>query len=666
MAIIGGGGAIGRLFARLFCSVTRELYLIDHFDSEKRPGTLAKSLDDVERGATQEGWDTVSAGVTRTAPDGCWVVAPISEGRRTRALLALRSKGESASPIFPSGEHYESLPDLFESLKGRGSECTVFAGLPDDAQEILKNADVVLLALGFERTATYTETIRFYAPHLRPGALVVDLGSTKTQPLEVLAKEIDPCVDVLGAHPLFGPTVIDLTGLIVAVMDGPSERTRSHWTAWFLAQLARLKMLVTPTTADEHDDAMAFVQALAHFALLSFAYTFVRLNRDPADLLAFRTPVFEPLLYLAARVAYLARSTPETYRSIQTHSTRPDARLAFLEAAKEVLAAIEQSPSQGEESDSRRPDRLVELFQEYGGPWSPDGRDRREAQRREHFLEMGTRLVDDLNQLRQHIVAAAGEVRAIEERRHGQTPRIVVGIVDLDLLAPGKQDVASRVRLRPLNLVLGSTRGEGSGKDDSGRDTVIPLARARILSDIEFMDWLLADGQLVEKRSYVAILPSWFDRDVLQRLLKGFPPDSAEGQSRIWDVDVAPLGQNPSLSNETYVASITFSIVVHPADLVRIRRAIQLESEEDFRHSVVEIDDLLDLIRQKRESVKEEGEIRDLEREKDQLKRRRKGLIDQRMTSVDREVRRQTRILVHQMYQGALDWINQRGASPMC
>src|SRR5262249_51367590 len=232
---------------------------------------------------------------------------------------------------------------------------------------------------------------------------------------------------LLGAHPLFGPTVSELTGMIVAVVPPSEARNAAVWRTWFLNQLARLRMIVSSTPAGEHDEAMAVVQALTHFVLLSYAYTFVRLDRDPLDLLAVRTPVFEPLLYLAARVAYLTRSSPDTYRAIQRLTARPEARVAFLDVARELLAAIDALPSEAADDDP-----LLVLFQRYGMPWSPDGQDRRDRQRREHFLDMGVRLVDNLNRLRQEVVASVGQVRAVEERRVGQDARVLIGVVDLD------------------------------------------------------------------------------------------------------------------------------------------------------------------------------------------------------------------------------------------
>jgi hypothetical protein len=479
--------------------------------------------------------------------------------------------------------------------------------------------------------------------------------------MEILSAAFDRRVGLLGAHPLFSPTISDLTGLIVAAVDPNDGRSTSPWRHWFLEQLADLRIIVTPVSAEDHDDAMAFVQSLTHFALLTFAYTFVRLDRDPADLLALRTPVFEPLLYLAARVANLARTNPETYRSIQTFSARPDARRAFLESAEELLAAIECAAPSGADALAQ-PDRLAETFHRYGAPWSPDGKDRRDRPRREHFLDMGAGLVDNLNRLRQEIVSSAGQARAVEERRSGQPSRVVVGVVDLDLLDPGKQDVATRIRLRRVNLGLGSVAGglggEAKTAGDAGQDEIIPLARARLLSDGELFDWLHRTGQLVERRTISLIVPSWFDRDVLCRLIGARQVTGEE--TSIWDAELQVVdGAEIETDGEREVL-LTLAVVVHPGAVVARRRTAQDTGDAPFRERLAQLDEMLSVARG--EEVDADSARRDLARRtKDRLKHERKALVDRRTAEVDREVRRAVRLLVQRRCDEAVTWLLAHG-----
>lgn len=653
---------MGRLFARLFCTTVSELYLLDYFGDDAA-SRLPKTIDDLRTAATAAGYLVDGYDVHRAAPSGVWVATESRDVRSTdRALVRLiRADQDHTTDRLPVTGTCSDLASLIARLALEPPGGTVvYAGLPEDAESVLPRADLTILAVAVEGRSSLGAVIRFYASWLRPGSLVVNLGSTQTTSLSILEPAIDPRIDLLSAHPLFGPAVSDPTGLIVAVAEATDGRAASPWREWFLDQLARLRLIVTPVSAEQHDDAMAFVQTLTHFALLTFAYTFVRLNRDPIDLLAVRTPVFEPLLYLAARVAHLARTSPETYRLIQTQVRRPEARTAFLETARELLAAIEASQRLDERADPAT-DPLTTLFLSYGSPWSPDQRDRRDRQRREHFLEMGARLVDGLNQLRQEVVAAAGQVRAIEERRTGQPPRIHVGIVDLDLLDPAKQDVASRIRLRPINLLLGSLLGGDSSESDRTRDTVIPLARARLLSDAELFDWLLVQGELVERRSCSLLVPDWFDREVLLRLLKGRTVDDSPTVGRIWDVTIEPLDEG-ARTGDPRPALVTLTIVLHPAEIVATRQEI-LRMTAPTVEELREIEHRLEDLRHELAGPLDDARRRELNRLKDQLKHQRKRLLDRRVAEVDREVRRRTRQRFHRIYQSGLEWLLSHGCT---
>ncbi len=661
LAIIGGGGAMGRLFARLFVGRVREMVLFDYFGSGPRQSNLALTLEEIRVGAKARGLTVDVAGL-ELSDAGRWRETPDRIG--DRALVTLCPEAAATDREGEAKSSTTSLSDLLDRKHARTeSDLKVLLVQPDDTAHVLDRADVVLIALRFESAEAFARVIRTYCPWIGPGSLVVDLGSVKALPMEVLSRELDRGIGLLGAHPLFGPAVSDLTGLIVASVDPADGRAPSPWRGWFLEQLADLRVIVTPATATEHDDAMAFVQSLTHFALLSFAYTFVRLDRDPADLLALRTPVFEPLLYLAARVANLARSNPDTYRSIQAFSARPDARRAFVESAEAILEAIEATPAQpSRDRHEAPPDPLSELFRRYGAPWSPDGKDRRERQRREHFLDMGAGLVDDLNHLRQEIVSAVGEVRGIEERRSGQPRRVVVGVVDLDLLDPGKRDVATRIRLRRLNLALGSVRGGvaeiSDGSSEDGQDEFIPLARARVLGDRELCEWLYQTGQLVESRTSSLLLPVWFDRDVVRRLVTG--PSGSEDDTPIWDVTVE-VADGGSVAPSLVAALVTFSVVVHPRLVVRIRENAQKDGAEAFRRALTAVDVALGSARQTSDAATDPLTRESAERQKDGLKHQRKALIDRRTREIDRDVRRSVRLLVQQKCDATVSWLLNHG-----
>lgn len=118
---------------------------------------------------------------------------------------------------------------------------------------------VVVLAVPVARLA---EAARAIAPHLQPGALVIEVCSIKTHPLAVLRGILPDGVELLGTHPLFGPQSgrDGIAGLrMVLCPDRPSPRTRLA-----ARLLRRLGLAVVSMTPEEHDRQMAWVQGLTH------------------------------------------------------------------------------------------------------------------------------------------------------------------------------------------------------------------------------------------------------------------------------------------------------------------------------------------------------------------------------------------------------------------
>ncbi len=118
---------------------------------------------------------------------------------------------------------------------------------------------------------------RCLQPHLTAGQLVLDTCSVKEKPLSLMLEIFPESVEVLGTHPLFGPDTgrRGIMGLEVVLCPGRAPRIQKVKN-----YLEKLGLVVTVTTATEHDRAMASTQALFHF----LAQGFSRLNLDPGAL----------------------------------------------------------------------------------------------------------------------------------------------------------------------------------------------------------------------------------------------------------------------------------------------------------------------------------------------------------------------------------------------
>ena len=104
-------------------------------------------------------------------------------------------------------------------------------------------------------------TFEAMAPDLQPGALVVDVGSVKVLPARWMLEALPAHVDIVATHPLFGPqsAIAGLEGQRLVICPVRGDRHEK------IAELAASFGLVPSiTTPEEHDQEMAYVQALTH------------------------------------------------------------------------------------------------------------------------------------------------------------------------------------------------------------------------------------------------------------------------------------------------------------------------------------------------------------------------------------------------------------------
>ncbi|HEV7217210.1 MAG TPA: hypothetical protein VGP33_19035, partial [Chloroflexota bacterium] len=320
----------------------------------------------------------------------------------------------------------------------------------------------------------------------------------------------------------------------------------------------------------------------------------------PTLLLPYRTPVFEPLLYLAARVASLAERSPEVYRTIQTDCMRPEVRRLFVEVAHDLLAAIEETGPRAGPGVTGGQDRLLEMFQQLGSPWTPAHH--ADAAPFEQLVAMSSVLTEPINALRYTLLRSAGEVKAI---RNGRTGVVTFGAIYVDPLHHDRVDLASRLRYRRFNLVSGALDGAAESSDigatAAGRRRLeaalgsLPLAQVQLLTEAETVHWLQAntgprsgpdDWRGSDSKSAVGgqrlryvgkahfdlslAVPSWFDDDTVARLLVGRKSGAGE-------VTVARLGAQVAselaAGPGSRLAIVYLACVVFPQEVVALRLA---------------------------------------------------------------------------------------------
>lgn len=189
-------------------------------------------------------------------------------------------------------------------------------------------ADVVIVSVPIRVTE---EVIRGVGPHVRPEALLMDVTSIKEAPLRAMLESTQ--ASVVGTHPMFGPGVHGFTGQRVVVCPGRGD----EWRRWVLDSFRARGLLVTETTADEHDRVMSVVQVLNHFQTqvlgLALARSGVSLERS----LQFTSPAYLLETYVAGR--HFAQS-PALYGPIEMLNPRSSEITEVFRQAAEELAGV--------------------------------------------------------------------------------------------------------------------------------------------------------------------------------------------------------------------------------------------------------------------------------------------------------------------------------------
>ncbi|MBX3537305.1 MAG: prephenate dehydrogenase [Chelatococcus sp.] len=143
------------------------------------------------------------------------------------------------------------------------------------------------------------------APHLGAGTLVLDVGSVKVIPAEIMARGLPSDVDIVATHPLFGPQSArdGLAGLKIAVC--PIRGRRGLRVAAFLRRALGLDVIVT--TPQAHDRDAAVVQGLTHL----IAKVLVKMEPLPTRM---TTRSFDLIMQAVGMVRYDA---PAVFQAIE-------------------------------------------------------------------------------------------------------------------------------------------------------------------------------------------------------------------------------------------------------------------------------------------------------------------------------------------------------------
>lgn len=158
-------------------------------------------------------------------------------------------------------------------------------------------------------------------PHTRPDGAVVDLCSLKAQPLEAMLAHARG--EVVGAHPLCGPSAEGLRGQTVFVCRGRG----SHWAEAVEGWCRRRGAVVAVVDPAAHDRLMAQVQSLRHLWLAALGLALEELGYDLTRDVEVSGAWFRTLLGL---LSHQCGQPPDLYADLAIHNPQADEAVQAL------------------------------------------------------------------------------------------------------------------------------------------------------------------------------------------------------------------------------------------------------------------------------------------------------------------------------------------------
>lgn len=268
----------------------------------------------------------------RTAEALVGVLLRASHGHQEAALRA----GVTRRRVLVIGGGGRMGQRFVDAFRERGHEVAVLER--DDGQDagaLIGAAEVVMIAVPM---GVAEAVAREVAPRVAPGALLCDVNSLKVR---VCAAMAGCAGEVLGMHPMFGPTVGSFTGqkvVLCPVRSGPLS-------AWMREELAAMGMERLEASAEEHDRMMAVVQVLVHFSTLVLGEALRSSGVDLTRSLAFMSPIYRLQLAFVGR---LFHQDPSLYAEIEMSNPYGDeVRERFLTAARGLAAGLAAGDREG-------------------------------------------------------------------------------------------------------------------------------------------------------------------------------------------------------------------------------------------------------------------------------------------------------------------------------
>ena len=141
---------------------------------------------------------------------------------------------------------------------------------------------------------------------------------------------------VLGLHPLFGPTTSSLDRQIIAATPGRNDEA----CRWIRDQLTAWGSIIVNASPEEHDEIMAIVQSLRHFATFALGKFMAERKVPIKRTLEFSSPIYRLEMGMVGR---LFAQDPSLYADIVFASNdRKELLKDYIQSIRDNLEMVEK------------------------------------------------------------------------------------------------------------------------------------------------------------------------------------------------------------------------------------------------------------------------------------------------------------------------------------
>jgi len=223
--------------------------------------------------------------------------------------------------------------------------------------DAVDGADWILLCVSLD---SLDAVLREIGSHVRPDQVVMDIGSIKEIPVNLLHTHVEHGV-TLGTHPVFGPGARSLEGqnFVLTPVGDEEKRFAGEFRDW----LEKCGAVVSVLSPRKHDELMSLVLGFPHFVGLVAGDTLMN-NPNFVDAKAVGGATYKLLLTLAEAVS---SEEPVFYSNL--HMSLPEMEKIeglFLSKVEEWLRLVKSKDCAGfSRKMGQVKKRLRELDPEY-------------------------------------------------------------------------------------------------------------------------------------------------------------------------------------------------------------------------------------------------------------------------------------------------------------